>query len=138
MEKSTYKKPLLLVIIAVALVTVFFLFDTMYALVVSPDITHQIETIGKNQTQEGCTVRLRGNIEIDYRLEISEITIEGRIGESTEVREPTSHTAQKTIEDPGEKTDFQIEIETDQECDILVHPSVDIISVEKTVLQNRE
>jgi len=137
MEKSTYKTPLLITIVAVIIAVIYFLSGTIYALIYSPNITHRLYSIEKTTTEEGgCLITLGGNLEIDYRAEITEIKIEGKIEDSRQVEDPRTYTTQKNIENPGKETEFEIEIESFQKCDLLVNPEIEILSTKKGALQN--
>ncbi len=134
MKKGTSHKTLItLIIIAVVIVLSYPIISNLIQVArTDPDVEHHLEPIQKQEIGENrCLVTFTGEIEIEYEYEVKEIELKAIIEEVPEKPPAETFETIKNIQEPDDKTSFEIELETQRQCDRLTNPEVRIKRVGK-------
>lgn len=131
-----YKIPVILMVALIAIIVIFpFLSDIFQSIGTEPEIDYTLHPLEKTEIDtETCLATFTGEVHIDYERELKEIEIQARIEEKPRGMQQETYTATRTIEDPGENFEFEIDVEAPQKCDNLINPELEILSIKRKLL----
>jgi len=135
-DTKGYKIPIILMVTLIAIIALYpFISDIFQSVGTEPEVNYTLEPLEKTEINEKtCLVTFTGEIQIDYEPGLREMEVQARIEEKPRGLHPETFKFTRTITDPEEITEFEMELEAPRNCEDLINPEIEILSMRRRLL----